>query len=57
MVSLRILRSTDITQTEREFLALLIPAAATENQQSENHATFMLNFPSEVQRRLGESGR
>jgi hypothetical protein len=37
--------------------ALLIPAANPEDQQSENHATFMLNFPGEVQRRLGESVR
>lgn len=51
-----VLANLDLTSDGRRF-ALLIPTATTENQQSENHATFMLNFPSEVQRRLGESGR
>jgi hypothetical protein len=38
-------------------LVALIPAERYEDRQSENHVTFMLNFPSEVSRRVGLQGK
>ena len=50
-----VLANLDLTSDGRRF-AVLSPALTAESQQSVNHVTFMLNFPSEVQRRLAPSG-
>ena len=49
-----VLANLDLTADEK--FVMLVPAATPESQQTENHVTFMLNFPSEVRRRLAESG-
>lgn len=48
-----VLANLDLTRDGRHFV-VLTPAATP---QSENHVTFMLNFPSEVRRRLATLGR
>ena len=51
-----VLANLDLASDGQRFV-LLTPATTPEGQQSENHATFMLNFPSEVAKRLAEPGR
>ena len=51
-----VLANLDLTSDGQRF-AMLTPASTVESRQSENHATFMLNFSSEVQRRLLTASR
>jgi eukaryotic-like serine/threonine-protein kinase len=51
-----VLANLDLTPDGRRFV-MLTPATMPGSQQSENHVTFMLNFPSEVRRRLATLSR
>lgn len=51
-----VLANLDLTHDGQRF-AMVTPAATPSSQQSENHVTFMLNFPGEVRKRLATSSR
>ena len=51
-----VLSNFDLSSDGRRILALM-PAIRPEDQQTENHVTFMLNFFDEVRRRVASAGR
>jgi eukaryotic-like serine/threonine-protein kinase len=51
-----VLSNFDLSPDGRRIVALM-PAVRSEDQQTENHVTFMLNFPDDVRRRLASAGR
>ena len=51
-----VLSNFDLSPNGRRILALM-PALRPEDQQTENHVTFVLNFADEVRRRVTAGGR